>query len=107
MLVMESVEYDLNYCLEHKYLASWEVLCFVLKGIASGLIYLHEVASVVHNNISLWSILLTKYFVVKISSFESATERQYDSSGNDKNDFCSNISVDIYSMHLGWLFQHM
>ncbi|XP_065908402.1 uncharacterized protein [Dysidea avara] len=89
MLVMEPIEYDLNQYLVCKNVISWEVSCLVLHGIASGLIYLHDDAQVIHNNITVKSILLTKQFVTKISSFEYAV-----SISNAKND---GVSADICS----------
>ncbi|XP_065908348.1 uncharacterized protein [Dysidea avara] len=85
MLVMEAVEFDLCCCLESNALTSWGALCAILQGIASGLVYLHEVHHVLHNNVSTRSVLITKHFIAKLSSFEHATK----ASGTYKVDISS------------------
>ena len=73
MLVMESVQCDLDYYLFHY---TETTTCnedlLILQGISSGLMYLHEVKSIIHNRVCTNSVLLTKDLVVKLSNFESA-----------------------------------
>ena len=72
MLVMESVQCDLHYYLQSTKSTSWNEDLVILQGISSGLVYLHEVENIIHNNISTKSILLTKNLVVKLSNFDCA-----------------------------------
>ena len=73
MLVMESVWCDLDYYFLHyaeTFTCNEDLL--ILLGISSGLMYLHEVKSIIHNRVVTNSVLLTKNLVVKLSNFESA-----------------------------------
>ena len=72
MLVMESVQYSLCQFIENVTLCKWNDVFRILEGVSNGLIYLHEVKKVSHNNISEKTILLTDHLVVKLSSFEYA-----------------------------------
>ena len=75
MLVMESVQCDLHHYLSHTAeSAFWNEDLMILKGISSGLMYLHEVQSIIHNRISTKSIMLTKDLVVKLSNFECSVK---------------------------------
>ena len=75
MLVMESVQCDLHHYLLHTAeSAFWNEDLTILKGIASGLMYLHEDQSIIHNRISTKSIMLTKDLVVKLSNFECSVK---------------------------------
>ena len=72
LLVMESVQYSLWQYIEKGYLSGWNNVFGILEGVSSGLVYLHEVNKIAHNNISERTILLTKDLVAKLSSFEYA-----------------------------------
>ena len=74
MLVMESVQCDLHDYLQSTESTSWSEDLMILEGISCGLVYLHEVKSVIHNYITTRTILLTKNLVVKLSNFESAVK---------------------------------
>ena len=74
LLVMEGVQCDLFYYLNNTAFVSWYDDLMILQGICSGLTYLHMGKSIVHNNISTHTILLTKNVVVKISNFECAVK---------------------------------
>ena len=74
MLVMESVQCDLHYYLQSTKSTYWNEDLVILQGISSGLVYLHEVESIIHNDISTKSILLTKNLVVKLSNFDCAVK---------------------------------
>ena len=74
ILVMESVQCDLHDYLQSTESTSWNEDLIILQGISRGLVYLHEVKSIIHNYISIRTILLTKDLVVKLSNFESAVK---------------------------------
>ena len=74
LLVMEGVQCDLFYYLNNTEIISWHDDLMILQGICSGLAYLHMGKSIIHNNISKHTILLTKNVVVKISNFECAVK---------------------------------
>ena len=89
MLVMESIQCDLHrYLLDNAEKPFWNEDLIILQGISSGLVYLHEVQSIIHNRISTKSILLTKDLVVKLSNFECSVHI-------DKSINKSNFSHDI------------
>ena len=74
LLVMEAVHCDLFYYLNNTNFITWNEDLIILQGICNGLVYLHEVKSIIHNNVSTHNILLTKNLVVKLSNFESAVK---------------------------------
>ena len=72
MLVMESVQCDLeHYLLHYTEITTCNEDLSILQGISSGLMYLHEIKSIIHNRVCTNSVLLTKDLVVKLSNFES------------------------------------
>ena len=77
MLIVESVQFSLYEYLRSNTSFMWNDLCGFLEGASSGLLYLHEVKEVCHNNISVRTILLTKHLTVKLSSFEYARPITY------------------------------
>ena len=92
MLVMESVQCDLkHYLLENVERPFWNVILIILQEISSGLMYLHEVQNIIHNRISIKSIMLTKNLVVKLSNFECSVKIE---KFTDKSIFSQ--SPDIY-----------
>lgn len=76
MLVMESIHCDLKHYLLNNAAESafWNEDLTILQGISSGLVYLHEVHSIIHNRISIKSIMLTKDLVVKLSNLECSVK---------------------------------
>ena len=74
MLVMESVQCDLHYYLDNAKKSLWNEDLTILQGISSGLMYLHEIQSIIHNRISTKSIMLTKDLIVKLSNFECSVK---------------------------------
>ena len=92
LLVMEGVQCDLFYYLNNNEYISWHDDLMILQGICSGLAYLHMGKSIIHNNISTHTILLTKNIIVKISNFEHAVKVHKDAS----NAIC--YSSDLFSL---------
>ena len=79
LLVMQGVQCDLLFYMNNAKLLSCNDDVMILQGICSGLTYLHMCQSIIHNNISTHTILLTKDVVVKISNFECAAKISDDS----------------------------
>lgn len=78
LLVMEGVHCDLFYYLNNTELISCNDDLMILQGICGALTYLHTGKSIIHNNISTHTILLTKDMVVKISNFKYAVKLHED-----------------------------
>ena len=94
MLVMESIHCDLKcYLLNNAESTFWNEDLTILQGISSGLMYLHEVQSIVHNRISIKSIMLTKDLVVKLSNFECSVKI---GKGIDKSVFPQSSDIFLF-----------
>ena len=96
MLIVESVQFSLYEYLRSKTSFAWNDLCGFLEGASSGLLYLHEVKEVCHNNISERTILLTKHLTVKLSSFEYARTITYNCRNPTNDNFsCCDTHADV------------
>jgi len=87
---MESVQCDLYEYLVNNDVA-WNDIFTITQGISRGLYYLHEV-NVVHRQISVKNIVLTKEFVAKLTSFEVAVTVFHDCQDIKEDPFYCDVS---------------
>ena len=97
LLVMESVQYSLCQYIEKGNLCEWNIVFGILEGVSSGLVYLHEVNKIAHNNISERTVLLTKHLVAKLSSFEYAKSIASNCSREPNKSKFSHFNCDTFA----------
>ena len=97
ILIVESVQWDLDeYVAEQQYIL-WNNIFMISQGISRALHYLHEVKNMVHNNLCTKSIVLTKAFVAKLTSFELAVAIPDDATTQQKDHSPCNMLDDVQS----------
>lgn len=93
---MESFQCDLHEYLDTCQIISWNNSFAVLEGISHALFYLHEVKNIVHHNLCKKTVVLTKAFVAKLTSFESAVSVPGDANAEEKRNPLYDKSRDVF-----------
>ena len=95
ILIIESVQWDLHEYFDQQQYILWNKIFIILQGISRALHYLHGVKNMVHNNLCTKSIVLTKAFVAKLTSFELAVAIPDDATTQQKDHSSYNMLDDV------------